>query len=500
METSLNIPERIIRKPFVQNTIIVFQNISRRETFDRRQENDITIAQLCECDDNEQLNIRRSTEMQKIAQRNRMKMVLQLLLLLVLIAGFTFAIVYGLFSKGTVNTVPVRGCLTVRFDEHWKSDLDFDSYVEEINNESMTERTWIFQEIQTRNDTKRRGILLSADMGFGKSTIVSNIVCADPMSIWYSLRQQVLIYHMSGAIVRKIPEIGNAILSDDMALDFLYGKCTIDPVACLEFAVLNKLKHFKDERKHLIIIDAIDECETSGGIDLVVPFTSRNIERLVVKFKELQHIDLQLYEQNNLHDIRLYLDKVKEMTNEDKVKLTKISGRNFLHAKLYLQYCKDLSMDECESIPESGKIYVLNFERVFGEKKTCSKNVSAYLKSYVPCKIQLMKITFSKLLVLNRMNLKRKASRILGNELGHFIKVSNGFISFQHKSISDFLTDSTRKHSTFYVDSQNGHKLFAKYLLNALNVTKIDNLVEIVHHAAMSGEPAYENVLIRYVK
>lgn len=109
METSPNIPERIIRKPFVQNTILVFQDISRRETFDRRQENDITIAQLFECVDNEQSNVRRSTEIQKIAQQNRMKMVLRLLLLLVLIAVFTFAIVYGLFSKGTVNTVPVRG-------------------------------------------------------------------------------------------------------------------------------------------------------------------------------------------------------------------------------------------------------------------------------------------------------------------------------------------------------------------------------------------------------
>ncbi|CAG2252921.1 unnamed protein product [Mytilus edulis] len=245
-------------------------------------------------------------------------------------------------------------------------------------------------------------MLLSADMGFGKSTIVSNIVCADPMSIWYSIRQQVLVYHicrydvissskpevfirnLAGAVVRDIPEIGNAILSDDMALDFLYGKCSIDPVACLEFSVLNKLKYKNDARKYLIIIDAIDECETSGGTDLVdllykkIPFfpdnfqfliTSRNIERLLYKFKELEHTDLQLYEQQNLQDIRLYLEKTKQMTNEEIVKFTKISGRNFLHVKLYLQYCKDLITAVCDVIPESlEKIYILNFERVFGKK------------------------------------------------------------------------------------------------------------------------------------
>ncbi|XP_052063153.1 uncharacterized protein LOC127702888 [Mytilus californianus] len=323
-------------------------------------------------------------------------------------------------------------------------------YVEEINNESIIERSWILHKIHAHNNHERKGILLSADMGFGKSTIVSNIVCAAPRSIWYSLRQQVLVYHMcrydlflttqpevffrnlAGAIVREMPEIGNTILSDDMALDFLYGKCTIDPVACLEYSVLNKLKHVNDDRKHLIIIDAIDECETSGGTDL---------------------------------------------------------------------HCKDLNTDDCNYIPESlEKIYMLNFERVFGEKGDLFEEFISVFE--VLCTLQ-NPIEENKLLEvagLKSQDIKRKTSRSLRNELRHFIKISNGYMSFQHKSISDFLTDSSRKYSNFYVDLQNGHKRFAEYLLNSLNVSMTDNLMDVVHHVAMSRVSEYENILFQYVR
>ncbi|XP_071176563.1 uncharacterized protein [Mytilus edulis] len=515
MKTSQKIPEKILRKPSVQYTIAIIQNAERGETFDTAMAKQSSYEYL----DNEQLDI-----------RNLLAKFLRILLLLTTIALWTCIIMYGLLSE---NTIPVKGCLSVRFGEYWKSDLDFDLYVQEKSKESIIERSWIRQEIQTHNDPERRGILMSADMGFGKSTIVSNIVCAESKSIWYSLRQHTLVYHMcrydlilsskpevfvrnlAGAIVRAIPEIGNAILSDDMALDFLYGKCAIDPVACLEFSILNKLNQLCDNRKYLIIIDAIDECETSGGIDLVgllykkISFfprnfqfiiTSRNIERLIYKFKELTHIDLQEYEQNNLQDIRLYLENVNHLTNEDVVKLTEISGRNFLQVKLYLHYCKNLSIDVCDSIPDSlEKIYMLNFERVFGEKGDLFEEFISVFE--VLCSLQ-SQIDESKLFDVAGLSkeIKRKASRILGNELRHFIKISNGYISFQHKSIIDFLTDKSRKHLNFYVDSQNGHKLFAKYLLNGLNVSKMDNLIETVYHAAKAREPHYENILLEFVR
>ncbi|CAG2229761.1 unnamed protein product [Mytilus edulis] len=522
MKTSQKIPERILRDPDVQYTISIIHNVVQRKTFERIHDNAIML-------DNEQLHTKRLTALKK--QPNYLTHFLPLIFLLATLAFGLYTIWYGLLSE---DTLPVKGCLSVRFDEYWKSDLDFDSYVQEINNKSIIERSWILHEIQTHNDPERKGILMSANMGFGKSTIVSNIVCADPTSIWYSLRKQTLVYHicrhdsilstkpavfvrnLAGAIVKTNPEIGNAILSDDMALDFLYEKCSIDPVACLEFSVLNKIKQRSDDGKHLIIIDAIDECETSGGLDLAgllykkISFfpanfqfliTSRNIERLLYKFKELDYIDLQAYEQNNLQDIRLYLENITQMTNEEIIKLTEISGRNFLQVKHYFDYCKDLNIDDCDHIPESlEKIYILNFDRVFGEKGYLFEEFISMFEVLCSLQDHIDENKLFEVAGLKSKEIKRKASRIIGNELRHFIKISNGFISFQHKSISEFLTNTSRKHLNFFVDSRNGHKLFAKYLLNGLNVSKIVNLVEIVHHAAMAREPEYENILLRELK
>ncbi|XP_063443002.1 uncharacterized protein LOC134723313 [Mytilus trossulus] len=229
MKTSQKIPERILRDPDVQYTISIIHNVVQRKTFERIQDNEITL-------DNEQLyhvHTKRLTELKK--QTNYLTHFLPLVFLLATLAFGLYTIWYGLFSE---DTEPVKGCLSVRFDEYWKSDLDFDLYVQEINNESIIERSWILHEIQTHNNSERKGILMSADMGFGKSTIVSKIVCADQTSIRYSLRKQTLVYHicrhdlilstkpevfvrnLAGAIVKTNPEIGNAILSDDMALDF----------------------------------------------------------------------------------------------------------------------------------------------------------------------------------------------------------------------------------------------------------------------------------------
>ncbi|CAG2229762.1 unnamed protein product [Mytilus edulis] len=102
---------------------------------------------------------------------------------------------------GRKNSTSLIGYLSVRFDDYWKSDLDFDIYVQDINNKGVIERSWILQKIETHNDTKRKGILLSSDMGFGKS----NIVCADTKSIWYSLRQQIL--KRNETIVPNIPDV-----------------------------------------------------------------------------------------------------------------------------------------------------------------------------------------------------------------------------------------------------------------------------------------------------
>ncbi|XP_063446984.1 protein TANC2-like [Mytilus trossulus] len=397
----------------------------------------------------------------------------------------------------------------------------------------MIDRKWLLPILKSKLDQPNQGILLAADMGFGKSSIVSNIVCAQPNSVWHQLKKHVLAYHMCrydvissskpdifiknlvGTIVKQIPELGNSILSDDRALDFLYGvRCREDPVGCLEFSLLNPLKNAWKERSFIIIIDAIDECQTTDGHSLQdllykrlqffpnnVKFfiTSRNIEQITNKFKTLETVFLDNHTLENHEDVRSYIDKTRKLSDKEVAKLTKVSGGNFLHVKLFLNYCIQKGSCDYDQIPDTlERIYVLNFERVFGKKGLFDNFVDMFA---VLCSLQ-HPIDEDKLLEVSGMktNTRVRARQILGNELGHFLKVSDGRLSFQHKSLADFLTNSSRKHLNFYIDIKRGHKLFAKFLLQSLNLTESNSLLEVVHHVALSKDVDFEVLLINQVR
>jgi predicted PilT family ATPase len=66
----------------------------------------------------------------------------------------------------------------MRFLNPLRSELDFDLYVESLNNESFIERKWLQEVITKTLQTSGSGVLITADMGYGKSSFVSNLICA----------------------------------------------------------------------------------------------------------------------------------------------------------------------------------------------------------------------------------------------------------------------------------------------------------------------------------
>ncbi|CAC5384596.1 unnamed protein product [Mytilus coruscus] len=151
----------------------------------------------------------------------------------------------------------------MRFIDHWnlESLIDFDYHVENLHNQSIVSRKWLCGKIYEELATSEKGIILTADMGNGKSSIVSNIVCAEQSSDWYAIRQNVLAYHFCrydsisstkaacfirnivSAIVNRYLELGNSILSDDIANEILYRRrCSEDPISCLEIVIINPLR------------------------------------------------------------------------------------------------------------------------------------------------------------------------------------------------------------------------------------------------------------------
>ncbi|CAG2201362.1 unnamed protein product [Mytilus edulis] len=138
--------------------------------------------------------------------------------------------------KSTSKESP-KGCLSMQFKNDWNIDslVDFNFYVENLHNQSTVSRSWLFGKIHEELATSEKGIILTAEMGYGKSSIISNLVCADKSSDWYDIRKNVLAYHfcrydsirstnaghfirnIASAIVDQYPELGNSILSDDNA-------------------------------------------------------------------------------------------------------------------------------------------------------------------------------------------------------------------------------------------------------------------------------------------
>ncbi|XP_071177854.1 protein TANC2-like [Mytilus edulis] len=424
----------------------------------------------------------------------------------------------------------------MRFKDHWNLDslVDFNSYVENLHNQSIVRRNWLIEEIDDKMATSETGIILIAEMGYGKSSIVSNIVCAEQSSDWYVIRKHVLTYHfcrydsirstnaayfirnIASAIVSRYPELGNFILMDEIANDILFGlRCSEDPVSCLEKGILNPLQNNWNSYQLIIVIDALDECNSEDKNNILqllfkqidnfpqnikFIFTSRNIEQVVSKFRGLHFIELSRFSKENEKDIIEYIEKISQISKPEMNLLTKVSRGNFLHVKLYLQSCEKSRNCDFKKIPSSlEKVYQINFERAFDTQSCLFEELRPIFEVLCTMTKPLKENQILKVANITPEN-RRKTERMIGNELGHFIITSDGYLSFLHKSIADFLTCSSRKHLRFFVHKENGHKLFGAYLLNLRNISESD-LVDVVHHVAMSRNEEWQNILIhRFAK
>ncbi|CAG2189083.1 unnamed protein product [Mytilus edulis] len=376
----------------------------------------------------------------------------------------------------------------MRFKDYWNIDslLDFNYYVENLHNKSIISREWLFGKIYEELATSEKGVILVADM----ASFIRNI---------------------ASAIVNRYPELGNSILSDDIASDILFGlRCSEDPISCLENAILNPLKNAWKNYQFVILIDAVDECNSADKNNILqllfkqidnfpqnVKFilTSRNIEQVLSKFKSLNEIELSSFRNENKNDVTEYIGKNSHLTNFQMNLLTNVSGGNFLHVKLYLESCKKSKNCDFRNIPSSlEKIYQMNLERAFAMEPRLFEELMPIFEVLCTMTKPMTEEQIYEVANISPAN-RRKIERVIGNELGHFLIFSDGNLSFLHKSIADFLTCKSRKHLRFFVNKENGHTLFAAYFLKSPYISESD-LVDVVHHVAMSENDEWKNVLI----
>lgn len=318
----------------------------------------------------------------------------------------------------------------MRFESDWRNDLDFDSYIEELRNESSIERTWLQPILKHELNNTEKGIFCNCRYGIWKVFDSFKLLCAQKNSVWYDMRSSVLAYHICrhdtsstkpgvfiknlvGQVVTHIPELGNSILSDDGALDFLLsGRCREAPIACVEFSFLSLLKQLWGNRTYIIVIDAVDECLTPDLFNMVeflqrkIPFfpqtikfilTSRNSNQIVERFEMLKISDLTKYKDENLQDIRRYIMERIDLDRNDIIRLIDRSDGNFLQVKLFINHCIKTNSCMYEHVPYTlEQVYLLNLQKKFGTKKVSVMSCMTSLLLSVPLLILYLKTQYSK--------------------------------------------------------------------------------------------------------
>ncbi|WAR11844.1 hypothetical protein MAR_026024, partial [Mya arenaria] len=112
-------------------------------------------------------------------------------------------------------------------------------------------RRWLFQLLDEQlNNTKKNGILLEADMGYGKSAIAAHITCAKDGDQGMEMRKRLIAFHVCKFDVKKthqagvfiqrlasmisnnIPEFNETI--NDCLHSFNTEQCDSDPFGCID--------------------------------------------------------------------------------------------------------------------------------------------------------------------------------------------------------------------------------------------------------------------------
>ncbi|XP_028407754.1 ankyrin repeat domain-containing protein 50-like [Dendronephthya gigantea] len=214
-----------------------------------------------------------------------------------------------------------------------------------------------------------RGVLLVADPGWGKSTIMRQLINSPSSSA--VIHNNIIGYHfckfnddrtrdggrfvqnLARSIARKIPKLQGIVVNDD--------DCKHVPLECFQDAIIKPLKKLDDTERRFnsyILIDALDEClEKDNGhrsilktilyemtsitsglpswVKLIVSSRKQGLG-LKNKFPSFQNFELFVDDNRNEQDLRMYAEqKIRKFsaktrprwTNKDLIELVLQSSK-----------------------------------------------------------------------------------------------------------------------------------------------------------------------------
>ena len=377
-------------------------------------------------------------------------------------------------------------------------------------------RLHIFEKIKLWLDdltSENRVMVISGDAGMGKSVIAA-VVCqrmqhAGRLSGSHFCQHnkeryrnpKVMLQSLASQLCDVLPEYKSELvkkLSRNLGVDMN----SLEVQELFEFLFEEPLCSVGDPgRNLLLVIDGLDESEYKGRNDLLdvvanyfcklpVCFrflvTTRPEVNIADRLKKFNPIQLEQDNEENVKDIRLFLEKqlssVIQSGSEDVVidALVRKASGHFLYAYLMVDFIKKnfslLTPEELGRTLHSGvsSVYQSYFERLEKELEIGEDQFLTFLSAMAAAREPLPRDFVSKMLLSDSKSPSgpRNVTKAI-NSISTLLPVHDDCILFFHKSVKDWLTDrTTYGQHTFSVDEKQGHAMLSRLCTNELNNVK----------------------------
>ncbi|XP_055999536.1 uncharacterized protein LOC125656669 [Ostrea edulis] len=423
-----------------------------------------------------------------------------------------------------------EGCKTGEYEYPYAVDIDFEFY--RSTHDTLVGRKWLLYELENIMRSSPRGVMLIAEMGYGKSAIMSHLACQDDQrQAGYPIYENISVFHictfgsqktllpglfvknMAGGFAKYIPKFKQYLEQNRRFKDYFEGgKCLEDAEGCLDFLIIKTLHQLKNESKtHIVIIDALDECiEYDNRFNIVslllrritkfpkyIKFltSSRNISLISQLNRHLTVFEQKAENDKNNRDIGLFvkeklrnaqpkdisnLKSVFKSVDEISDKAVKYGKGNMLFVLHVLKQWTDTEHLSFDNIPNTLETsFYDQFLRIFGNDDAQFGSTRKILEILCASTEPLSEEEIFEIANIPEAD-QINTIKLIGNELSHFIRLVRGKVIILHRSLSKFLTNNERRREQFYISKQNGCAHLSYYFLRSVNSKRSFNDTDIL--------------------
>ena len=380
----------------------------------------------------------------------------------------------------------------------------------ELHYEKFTEgtREWIFEQFLTwfNDETSRnRAFVISGLAGMGKSVIAAAICkrFAEHVGASHFFQynnsqynnSNILLQSLAWQLCQVVPAYKEALIQK---LSGNLGQSLNNTNSEGLFSILFKepFSGIADPGKRiLVVLDAVDESEYYGRNELAnlisnhlhtLPsyirflITTRPEKNLIDKFKQLNPLYIEPNDERNLFDLKLVLqERISEASARTADLIANLAEKSdglMLYAFFLSEiYNEESSMFTIDNLPQGiGEYYERYFRRLERELdllKISEDKFSSLLSALAVAKEPLPEAFLVTLLGLD--DSRRTMQKVRKAISSLFVINEDNCISFFHKSVRDWLVDSSEH--DYSVDVQDGHKsLFDQCVIRLNKLKQID--------------------------